>query len=287
MSKRADDVRVPDAAGASGAGQPVEAVLLDVDGTLIDSNDAHAQAWSDVFKEAGLEIGSEVVLPLVGMGSDKLLPQLTGLDAESEEGKRLIERRTDVFAKEYLPSIRPFPGALELLDRMRADGLKLVVASSASAEELRGLLHALGAEWLLGDATSSSDAERSKPDPDIVRAAVDAAGAGPARSVMLGDTPYDVAAATRAGVRVVALRCGGWGDEDLRGALEIHDDPKALLDGYGASVFGRGARAADEDVGDALRTGRSRDAGGRRGGGGELSGGKPGDGEDISHVDGA
>ena len=274
MTRPADDIRGP--ADASHV-LPVEAVLLDVDGTLLDSNDAHAQAWSDVFREAGIDIGSEKVRPLVGMGSDKLLPRLTGIDAESDEGKRLIERRKEVFAKEYLPSIRPFPQARALLDRMRADGLELVVASSASEDELRGLLHALGAEWLLPDATSSSDAERSKPDPDIVRVAVDTAGVGRERCVMVGDTPYDVEAATRANVRIIGVRCGGWADEDLRGAAEIYDDPKALLASYDESLIGRGVRAAADARGHELRTGRSRTAAER--------GGEPG--EEISHVDGA
>src|SRR5262249_8777161 len=151
-------------APANGA---IEAVLLDIDGTLLDSNDAHAQAWSDAFREAGLEIGSEKGRPLIGMGSDKLLPQVTGSEAEGGEGKRLVERRKEIFAKEYLPVVRPFPKARELLERMRDDGVKLVVATSASDDALRGLLAALGAEWLIDDKTSSSDANRSKPDPDI------------------------------------------------------------------------------------------------------------------------
>ena len=134
MTSRADDVRGPH---GSSAVQPVEAVLLDVDGTLLDSNDAHAQAWSDVFREAGLQIGSETVRPLVGMGSDKLLPKLAGIEAESDEGKRLIERRKAVFEREYLPSVRAFPQARDLLVRMRSDGLRLVVASSASERKKR------------------------------------------------------------------------------------------------------------------------------------------------------
>lgn len=222
---------------------PVEAVLLDVDGTLLDSNDAHAQAWSDTLREAGYEIGSEMVRPLVGMGSDKLLPTLIGIDAESEEGKRLIARRKEIFEKEYLPTIRPFPKAREMLERMRSDGLRLVVATSASEEELRGLLAALGAAWLIDDTTTSSDAERSKPDPDIVQVAVKKAGASPASCVMIGDTPYDVEAATRAGVRIIGLRCGGWGDDDLRGAIEVYDDPEDLLQHYEESAIGRGVRA--------------------------------------------
>ena len=222
---------------------PLEAVLLDIDGTLLDSNDAHAQAWSDALREAGYEIGSETVRPLVGMGSDKLLPQLTGLDAEQGDGKKLVERRSEIFMKEYLPSVRPFAGARDLLDRMRADGLRLVVATSASDDELDGLLHALGAEWLHEKATSSSDAERSKPDPDIVHVAVDKAGANPRDCVMIGDTPYDVEAATRAGVKIIALRCGGWGDEELRGAAAVYDDPAQLLAQYTESLIGRGIRA--------------------------------------------
>jgi HAD superfamily hydrolase (TIGR01509 family) len=221
----------------------IEAVLLDIDGTLLDSNDAHAQAWSDALREAGFDIGSETVRPLVGMGSDKLLPQLTGIDAESEEGKRLVERRREVFLKEYLPVVRPFPQALELLERMRSDGAQLVVATSANDEELRDLLAALGAEWLVDDKTSSSDAKRSKPDPDIVRVAVDKAGVGPERCAMLGDTPYDVEAATRSRVRIVAVRCGGYGDDELRGAVEIYDDPAAVLSRYEESLIGRGIRA--------------------------------------------
>jgi HAD superfamily hydrolase (TIGR01509 family) len=240
LTGRADDSRPADAS----RDEATQAVLLDIDGTLLDSNDAHAQAWSDALREAGLDIGSETVRPLIGMGSDKLLPKLTGIDAEAEEGKRLVERSKAIFAKEYLPLVKPFPMARELLERMRDDGVKLVVATSAADDELRGLLAVLGAEWLVDETTSSSDADRSKPDPDIVRVAVDKAGVGPAACVMLGDTPYDVEAATRSRVRVIAVRCGGHGDEELRGAVEIYDDPAALLARYEESVIGRGIREA-------------------------------------------
>ena len=255
MTGRADDQRALDASANA-----VEAVLLDIDGTLLDSNDAHAQAWSDVFHEAGLGIGSETVRPLIGMGADKLLPTLTGIDAKSEEGKRLVERRKEIFRKEYLPVVRPFPKARELLERMRADGARLVVATSASDDELRGLLAALGADWLIDDETTSSDAKRSKPDPDIVRVAVDKAGVGPERCVLLGDTPYDVEAATRSHVRAVALRCGGQGDEGLRGAAEIREDPADLLSHYDESLIGRGIRTAREKTAES-RNGARRDAG--------------------------
>jgi HAD superfamily hydrolase (TIGR01509 family) len=241
LSGRADDR--PSTAGL------VEAVLLDIDGTLLDSNDAHAQAWSDALEEAGFAIGSEAVRPLIGMGADKLLPQLTGIDAASEQGKSLVQRRKAIFAKEYLPSVRPFPKARELLERLREDGLRLVIATSASEDELQGLLQSLGAEWLVDDQTTSSDAKRSKPDPDIVRVALDKAGASPDRCVMLGDTSYDVEAATKAGVKVVAVRCGGSGDDDLRGAAEIYDDPAQVLERYAETLIGRGVRAAQGSEG--------------------------------------
>jgi phosphoglycolate phosphatase-like HAD superfamily hydrolase len=142
---------------------------------------------------------------------------------------------------------------------MRADGLRLVVATSASEEELRGLLAVLGAEWIIDDATNSSEVKQSKPDPDIVRAAVDKTGVGPERCVMLGDTPYDVEAATRSRVRVVAVRCGGSGDEELRGAAEIYDDPAELLEQNDESLIGRGARAARDEL--ASRHSKERESG--------------------------
>lgn len=212
------------------------AVILDVDGTLIDSNDAHARAWVDVGEEFGYDIPFEKVRPLIGMGGDKVLPMLTGLSEESERGRRVKERRGEIFRGRYLPELRPFDGARELLERMRDDGHTLVVATSASKEDMSALLERAGIADLIEEATSSSDAEDSKPDPDIVQAALRDAGEPPERTVMLGDTPYDVAACRHAGVRLVALRCGGWwADDALEGAAAIYDDPRALLQRYDQS----------------------------------------------------
>ena len=205
-------------------------VLLDVDGTLIDSNDAHARAWVDALADTPTPIRFEDVRPLIGMGGDKVMPKLTGIDAESEEGERIAARRRERFLEHYLPTLRPFPGVRELLARLQDEGFTVVVASSAARDELDELLKQAGAESLVEDTTSSSDAERSKPDPDIVSAAVKTAGAKPADCVMVGDTPYDIEAAHRAGVRVIAVRCGGWwSDEDLADADAIYDGPADLL----------------------------------------------------------
>ena len=207
----------------------VRGVLLDVDGTLLDSNDAHALSFVETFREAGYDATFEKVRPLIGMGGDKLFPAAIGIEADSEEGERLGKRRWEIFRKEHLPKVRAFPGARALVDALRSRGLRLVVATSAKEDELRELLHAGGLEDLLEKKTSADDAERSKPDPDIVAAALKKGELRPAEAVMLGDTPYDVEAARRAGVATIALRCGGWGDDELKGADEIWDGPDELL----------------------------------------------------------
>jgi HAD superfamily hydrolase (TIGR01509 family) len=207
----------------------IRGVLLDVDGTLVDSNDAHARSWVEVFRRHGLEVSYERVRRLIGMGADKLLPEAVGIREDSPEGQRLVRERSELFLREELPKLRPCRGARDLVARLRAEGLKLVVASSAKDEELQSLLRAAGVEDLLREKTSSDDAERSKPDPDIVEAAIRKSGLPKEALVMIGDTPYDVEAARRAGIDVVAVRCGGWTDADLAGAAAVYDDPADLL----------------------------------------------------------
>jgi HAD superfamily hydrolase (TIGR01509 family) len=213
--------------------------LLDVDGTLIDSNDQHAQAWVDVGREFGIDIDFGHVRRLIGMGGDKVLPAVTGLQEDDPTGEKIKERRGEIFREAYLPKLQPFPQARELLRRLRDEGWTLVVATSASKEDMDGLLKQAGIRDLIEEKTSSSDAEESKPDPDIVQAALKAADAGPDEAVMLGDTPYDVEASGRAGVPCVALRCGGWGDADLGDAVAVYDDPADLLARYDESPFAR------------------------------------------------
>ncbi len=199
-----------------------------MDGTLLLSNQAHAEAFAVAFRESGRDIPADRVRRLIGMGSDKLLPTLTGLDVESDEGKRLADRKKEVFTT-LLRAVRPAPGARELLERLRDRGLALVVATSAADDELGALLERAGIADLVDDHTSSSDVENSKPDPDIVVAAARKTGHPASALVMLGDTPYDVEAAQRAGVPIIAVRCGGWEDAALVGAAAVYDDPAHLL----------------------------------------------------------
>lgn len=215
----------------------VRGVILDVDGTLVDSNDAHAHAWVDALAEHGINVEFERVRPLIGMGGDKLLPEVSGIEEETPEGKRISKRRSEIFKERYLPKLKAFPSAKELLQRMRDEGLKLVVASSAKEDELNPLLKIAGASGLVEEKTSSDDAENSKPDPDIVKAALESSGLAPGEVLMLGDTPYDIESASRARVRVVAVRCGGWKDADLSGAIAVYDGPADLLAQYESSPF--------------------------------------------------
>jgi HAD superfamily hydrolase (TIGR01509 family) len=216
--------------------QQIEAVLLDIDGTLVDSNAAHARAWVDALAEAGYRVSYEEVRRLIGKGGDKLLPELTGISKDSPQGKKISDRRTAIFKEKYLPHIRAFPGARELLERLHDDGFRLVAATSAQEDEMNALLEITGGAQFFYHATSSNDAPKSKPDPDIVEAALVKARCPAERAVMLGDTPYDVEAATRAGVRVLALRSGGWGDADLAGAIAIYDAAADLLAHYELSI---------------------------------------------------
>lgn len=211
--------------------------LLDVDGTLIDSNDAHAESWVETFAELGHEVPFARVRELIGKGGDKLLPETIHVTKESPQGAEISKRRAALFKKTYLPSIRAFPRARELLLALKERGYSLVVATSASEKELTSLLAVAGVEDLVDASATSSDAEDSKPDPDILQAALRVAGCAPREAIMLGDTPYDVEAARRAGVTAVALRCGGWEDADLAGAAAIFADAGDLLDRLDASPF--------------------------------------------------
>src|SRR5882672_4315320 len=208
----------------------MRAVIFDVDGTLVDSNDQHARAWVEALAEYGYKLPFERVRPLIGMGGDKVLPILTGLSPDEPKAKKIAERRDAIFADRYLPQVRPLPGARDLLLRLKAGGLRLAVASSSERKLLQRLLNIVGAPDVFEKTASGDDADNSKPDPDIVHSALKGLGESAEAVAMVGDTPYDVEAALRAKVKPIALRSGGWKDEDLNGAIEIYDGPLDLLE---------------------------------------------------------
>jgi HAD superfamily hydrolase (TIGR01509 family) len=208
--------------------------LFDVDGTLIDSNGAHATAWAEALREHGVNAELEDVRRLIGMGGDKLLPLIAHVAEDSKLGKAIAQRKKEVFATR-LPVLRPTRGARALLEYLDGQGADLVIATSADDKELTALLVQAGVDNLFSKRTSKDDAEESKPDPDIIQAALRRAKASPERTVMIGDTPYDIEAAQRAGVRTIALRCGGyWTDSALSAAIGIYDDPLDCLRAFTA-----------------------------------------------------
>jgi HAD superfamily hydrolase (TIGR01509 family) len=212
-------------------------VIFDIDGTLVVSNEAHARSWVETLSEAGYDVPFDVIWPMIGMGGDKLLPAATGIAADSTLGEQLSDRRWEIFQSKFLPTLRPTDGARALVERIRKDGLMTIVATSAEGDELDALLDVAGVRELMGATTSSSDAAESKPDPDIVQAAVRKSGFKPDELIMLGDTPYDVQAAIGAHVNLIGMLCGGWTKEELSGATAIYENPADLLRWYDQSAF--------------------------------------------------
>jgi HAD superfamily hydrolase (TIGR01509 family) len=220
----------------------VQGVMLDVDGTLVLSNDAHARAWVEAYQAFGYQVAFGDVRRLIGMGGDRLVPALTpDLNADEGAGKRIAERRKEIFLSQLAPGLKPAPGARALVEEMRRRGLRLIVVSSATPDELQPLLRAAQVDDLLPDATTKGDVSRSKPAPDPVAMGLERLGLPPDACVMLGDTPYDIESAAKAGAPTIAVRCGGWSDLDLRGALAIYDDPAELLARYDESPLAGGA----------------------------------------------
>jgi HAD superfamily hydrolase (TIGR01509 family) len=204
-------------------------VLFDVDGTLVDTNYLHAVTWWEALRRAGHVVPVVRIHRAIGMGSDKLLDHLLGEDRPADENRALADAHLGLYAT-YWDRLRPLPGAADLLRACAARGLRVVLASSASDKELAALRVALDADDVIHTATSASDAGTGKPDPDILGVALDASGVAADRTVLVGDSVWDVYAARRAGIPCVGLTCGGTGAAELRdaGAVEIYDDPAQL-----------------------------------------------------------
>lgn len=211
-------------------------VLLDIDGTFVLSNDAHAQAWVEAFAAYGYALSFEQVRPLIGMGGDQIIPRFVPeLNDQDGTGKQIADRRKALILTKFGSQLSPAKGARALVQKLQENKLHLIVASSATTEELDLLLKVAQIDDLVHEVTTSDDAEASKPQPNIIEAALNKAHLAPDRAVMLGDTPYDVEAAGKAGVDVIAFRTGGFSDDQLAGAIAIYDDPADLLQHYDVS----------------------------------------------------
>lgn len=219
-----------------------QAAIFDIDGTLIDSVDFHAEAWRQVFLKHGHDIPFAKIRAQIGKGGDQLMPVFLSEQEVKSDGKQMESDRGKIFKKEFLPKVKPFPGVRPLFERIKRDGLKLSLASSASASEVEHYAELLGIEDLIHSGTSTDDAKHSKPEPDIFQAAVDKLGGVPAGTCLaIGDTPYDAEAAGKAGIQTVGVLCGGFPESDLRnaGAIAIFQGPADLLARYDESPFAR------------------------------------------------
>lgn len=216
------------------------AVLFDVDGTLVDTVDLHAKAWQDAFRLYGKEIPFEDVRSQIGKGGDQLMPVFLTRDELQRFGEEMQARRGRIYQERYQSQVRAFAGVRPLFERIKREGACIALASSADKQEFEANLALLGVGDLVDAATSSHDAERSKPFPDIFDAALAKLdGVRAADALAVGDTPYDAIAASQIGLRTIGMLCGGFPENDLRGAgcIEIWRDPEDLLIGYERSAL--------------------------------------------------
>lgn len=218
----------------------IKAVIFDIDGTLIDSVDAHAEAWEKAFKKFGREAKFYELRRQVGKGGDTFLPVFLTQKEIKEFGKDMEEYRGEVFKKEFLPKIKPFPKVRELFLKIKKDGKKIALASSAKADELESYKKIAGIGDLIEEQTSTDDAEKSKPYPDIFQAAIDKLeGVKANEAVIIGDTAYDAEAATAAKIKAVGVLTGGWAEAELlkTGCVEVYRDAADILKQYKTSVL--------------------------------------------------
>ena len=222
-------------------------VIFDVDGTLIDSVDQHARAWVDALSDYGHRVHFEAVRRQIGKGGDQLMPMFLSASEIAEYGDDLESHRGRILKERYLPTIRAFPHVRALLERVRAAGKRVALASSAKAEELAAYEKIANIADLIDAQTSSDDADRSKPCPDIFEAVLRRFEvADPGHAIAVGDTPYDAEAAAGAGIRTIGLLCGGWTEGELReaGCIAVYRDVADLL-----ARFAKSAIAVDPSAG--------------------------------------
>lgn len=213
----------------------MRAVIFDIDGTLLDSVDLHAQAWVDAFAHFGVETDPAVVRRQIGKGGDELMPVFLPPDRVEREGETIEAYRSDLFKRDYLHRVKPFPGVRDLFERIRAADLRIALGSSGKKDEVEHYQEILGIADLVDVVTTSDDAERSKPHPDIFEAALKKLAPLDPRSILVvGDTPYDAEAASKAGLATIGVLCGGFPAADLSkaGCIAIYRDPQDLLAGF-------------------------------------------------------
>lgn len=218
-------------------------VIFDVDGTLVDSVDLHAQAWSDAFHHFGYDVSAAQARTQIGKGGDQLMPVFLPKADLERVGKDVDKWRGEHYREHYLPRVRALPGVRPLFDALLARGIRIGLGTSSKPEELKRLKAIAGIADLDVAVATSGDAERSKPHPDIFQATLAKLGAAPGDTVAVGDSPYDAEAAGKAGVTAVGVLCGGFPEADLKraGCVALYRDPADLLARLDESPLGTGS----------------------------------------------
>jgi HAD superfamily hydrolase (TIGR01509 family) len=215
------------------------AAILDIDGTLVDTNYQHALCWYEAFRQHGVHLPVWRVHRHIGMGGDQLVSALTDEAFDAAHGDAVRAAETALYLA-TMPTVAPVDGAQHLIDVLRRRGHQIVLASSAKAQEVDHYLDLLDARSRVDGWTTSADVERTKPHPDLVRAAVDRLGGRDVEAVMVGDTPWDVEAAKRAGVATIAVRTGGFSGAELQdaGAVCVFDSIVELAEAIDDTPLG-------------------------------------------------
>ena len=206
-----------------------QAFLLDIDGTLVDSNDKHTDCWVEAFAHFGKEVPWNLIRQQIGKGGDLLVPDTLNAREMRDFGERLQEYRGELWKRQYMPTVKPFPGVQETIRAIAERDIRIAFASSSNPDEVEYYVQLLGVGDLLEGTTSKEDAQFSKPSPEIFQAALERVKSDPARTFVVGDTPYDILAAHRIPLPVVAVRCGGFAEELLTKAEFVFDDLNAMI----------------------------------------------------------
>jgi HAD superfamily hydrolase (TIGR01509 family) len=213
----------------------IQAVVFDLDGTVVDSNDLHVEAWNQAFQHFGKHFSNKTLREHIGKGSDQYLPEFLSPEELRTTGKEIDKYRSKLFREKFLPEVKPFSKVRELFERIRRDERRIALATSSHKDDVQTYTDMAGITDLVDCQITADDAERSKPAPDVFEAALEALKLPADAVIAVGDTRFDVQAANRIGVATIGLLCGRAADEDtLRkaGAIAIYKDPADLLEKY-------------------------------------------------------
>jgi phosphoglycolate phosphatase-like HAD superfamily hydrolase len=214
------------------------AVILGLEGALVDTREASTLSWLVALHDGGHDVSIDLLRHLSGVSSAELLRIVAGISADSTEGRDILKQQDRIFRTWYLPRILPFVGARRLLQRMKSDGLRIIALSGGSADAAPELARASGVADLVDDVIAADGEPRDAVLNEVVTSVLALCGCKRDGVVLVGDSPYDVSAGERAGIDVIALRCGGWTDASLQGALAVYEDHVHLLSQFQTSPLG-------------------------------------------------